>query len=65
MRIAVDRRRCEGHGLCEGQAPEVFTLDDEGEVQSPFFEADLPGELTGPADRGVSACPVAALSLVG
>jgi ferredoxin len=65
VRIAVDRRRCEGHGLCEGQAPEVFRLDDDGEVQSAFVGSDLPEELTGAADRGVTACPVAALSLVG
>ena len=64
MRVAVDRRRCEGHGLCEGQAPDVFGLDDDGEVQSPYFEAELPDELTPAAERGVTACPVAALSLV-
>ncbi len=65
MRISVDRRRCEGHGLCEGQAPAVFELDGDGEVQSPYMAADLPEELTGDAGRGVTACPVAALTLVG
>ena len=65
MRVWVDRRRCEGHGLCEGQAPEVFEVDDEGRVQSPYSAADLAAELTGDADRGVTACPVAALALAG
>lgn len=30
--IVVDFERCEGHGLCEQTAPEVFRLDDEGEL---------------------------------
>jgi ferredoxin len=65
VRLSVDRRRCEGHGLCEGQAPEVFRLDDDGLVQSPYFDADVPEALTADADRGVTACPVAALTLAG
>jgi ferredoxin len=65
MRVVVDRRRCEGHGLCEGQAAAVFEVDDDGEVQSRYVEEDLPAELTAVADRGVTACPVAALALVG
>lgn len=31
-RIVVDVDRCEGHGLCEQTAPEVFRLDDEGDL---------------------------------
>jgi ferredoxin len=65
VRIVVDRPRCEGHGMCEAQAPAVFALDEDGEVQSPFLSADLPDDLESEADRGVTACPVAALGLVG
>jgi ferredoxin-NADP reductase/ferredoxin len=32
-RIDVDASRCEGHGLCEGIAPDVFALHDEGAVE--------------------------------
>ncbi|GAQ65282.1 ferredoxin [Streptomyces scabiei] len=60
-RIVVDFDRCEGHGLCEQTAPEVFRLDDEGELQ-------LTHEEVAPVDeRAVAAavrvCPVAALKV--
>jgi ferredoxin len=32
MRIAADRDRCEGHGLCVDTAPEVYDLDDDAVV---------------------------------
>ncbi len=59
MRIAADRDRCEGHGLCAGVAPEVFDLDDDAVV---VIRHDIvPVELEGQADAGARACPVAAL----
>ena len=32
MKIAADRARCEGHGLCADTAPEVYDLDDDAVV---------------------------------
>jgi ferredoxin len=64
VRVSVDRQRCEGHGLCERQAPEVFALDDEGEVQSLFPGQQVPAGLTRAAQDGAAACPVAALTVV-
>jgi len=29
MRIEVDRERCEGVGMCEAMASDVFELDDD------------------------------------
>ena len=31
-RIEVDRKRCEGHGLCLGKAPELLHHDENGEL---------------------------------
>lgn len=58
-KILVDFDRCEGHGLCEQTAPEVFRLNDEGELH-------LTREEVGPKDESsvaaaVRVCPVAAL----
>lgn len=58
-KILVDFDRCEGHGLCEQTAPEVFRLNDEGELH-------LTREEVGPKDENsvaaaVRVCPVAAL----
>jgi ferredoxin len=62
MRIAVDKAKCVSLGICEGLAPELFVLNDEGEL-----EVDENAEIH-PADieqvrSAVSGCPVNALSL--
>jgi ferredoxin len=64
VKIAVDYERCEGHGLCEDQAPDVFELDDEGDLIYRFEGQDVSGELAVSAARGAAACPVAALRVV-
>ena len=28
-RISIDRSLCDGHGVCEALAPDVFELDDD------------------------------------
>jgi ferredoxin len=63
MRITVDRTKCVSLGICEGLAPDVFFLNDDGELEV---------DETGPVPEGerervrsaVSGCPVNALSLV-
>ncbi|MGW1711900.1 ferredoxin [Streptomyces sp. NPDC002156] len=60
-RILVDFDRCEGHGLCEQTAPEVFRLDDEGVLH-------LTGDEVAPSEESavsaaVRVCPVAALKV--
>ncbi|OPX13255.1 ferredoxin [Mycobacterium sp. AT1] len=59
--IEFDRDRCEGHGLCEQLAPEIFHLDDEGELE--LLVTDVPAELQAMAEAGTGACPVAALRI--
>jgi ferredoxin len=64
MRIEVDHDRCEGHGLCEHQAPAVFSVDDDGRVAHHFHGADVPGEHADAAAAAAAVCPVAALRVV-
>jgi ferredoxin len=59
MRIAADRDRCEGHGLCADVAPEVYELDDDAIVV--LLHETVPGELERKAEAGARVCPVAAL----
>jgi ferredoxin len=59
MKIAADRARCEGHGVCADIAPEVYDLDDDA-VVVPRFEV-VPPELERKAEAGARVCPVAAL----
>ena len=61
MRIAADRDRCEGHGLCVDTAPEVYDLDDDAVVVLRYDV--VPPELERRAEGGARVCPVAALRI--
>ncbi|KDN75577.1 3Fe-4S ferredoxin [Streptomyces olindensis] len=60
-RIVVDVERCEGHGLCEQTAPEVFRLDDDGELH--LTHEEVAPERESAVAAAVRVCPVAALRL--
>jgi ferredoxin len=59
VRITADRGRCEGHGLCEEAAPDVYQLDDEAVVV--VQHEQVPAALERKAEAGARVCPVAAL----
>jgi ferredoxin len=61
MRIAADRDRCEGHGLCADTAPDVYDLDDDAVVVLRYEV--VPAELERKAEAGARVCPVAALRI--
>lgn len=61
MRIDVIRDRCEGHGLCEEVAPQLYSLDDEGYVVFTLDGQDVPEDDRAAAIAGARVCPVAAL----
>jgi ferredoxin len=63
VRITVDQGRCEGHGLCEQAAEEIFQLDDDGILKHRYAGKDIPEALESRASDAVFACPVAALSI--
>jgi ferredoxin len=59
--IAVDRIKCDGHGLCAELLPEMIALDDWG---YPIIDAArVPRDLKDHAQRAVDACPMLALRL--
>jgi ferredoxin len=62
MRITVDTERCDSHGNCFMEAPEVFDLDDEDKVV--LLDDDPREELRGAVDRAIAACPVSAIRLL-
>ena len=51
MRIAADRDRCEGHGLCVDTAPEIYDLDDDAVVV--LLHEVVPPELERKAEAGL------------
>ncbi|WP_406502531.1 ferredoxin [Streptomyces sp. NBC_01602] len=58
MKIALDRPRCAGRGLCEEAAPQLMHLDDDGELVLDREQVDEADAAL--ANAAVRACPVAA-----
>jgi sterol 14-demethylase len=61
MKIVVDEQLCKGHGVCMGEAPEVFQVTRKGEqtILQPH-----PGEaLRAQVEAAVKYCPTGALSI--
>lgn len=61
MKIIVDREKCTGLGICESLAPEVFEIDDDGDLV--LKEADVSGSDLDQVQAAVDGCPTAALRL--
>ena len=62
MKITVDRVRCTGLGLCEAQAPDVFEIDDDGDLV--VLADDVAPDRLEAVKAAVQACPTEALKLV-
>ncbi len=61
-RIVVDRDLCQGHGVCETEAPTVFSVSKRGELT---VLAETPPDATRPqVDLAVKHCPTHAITLV-
>ena len=62
MRIVVDRDLCQGHGVCESEAGEVFAVPKKGQVD--VLDASPPEELRPKVEAAVKYCPTHALRIV-
>jgi ferredoxin len=63
MRVVVDFDLCQGLGECEGEAPEVFELDDHGKLS--VIQEEPPEELREKVLRAKKYCPTMAISVEG
>lgn len=61
FRVSADLDRCQGHGKCMIECPEVFDSDEQGYVVVRI--QDVPGPLRAAAARSVEDCPEGALHL--
>ena len=61
MRIVVDRDLCQGHGVCESEAPAVFSVSKDA-VLTVLDEAPPDGERSA-VELAVEYCPTHALSI--
>ena len=62
MRIVVDRDLCQGHGVCESEAPELFSVSKKGELS--VLDEAPPEALRKRAELAVKYCPTHALKIV-
>jgi ferredoxin len=62
MRIHVDTDLCQGHAMCEMEAPEVFTVPKRGKVQ--VLDPAPPQSLRRDVESAVRECPTRALTIV-
>ncbi|MFD3430081.1 ferredoxin [Nocardia fluminea] len=61
MRIVVDLDLCQGHGVCQDEAPAVFTVPKRGLVE--IVDA-TPGDAERAAvEAAIRYCPTQALSI--
>jgi sterol 14-demethylase len=60
--IAVDRDLCQGHGVCESEAPAVFAVSKDG-VLTVVQESPAAGERAR-VELAVRFCPTHALSII-
>ncbi|MGC7095076.1 ferredoxin [Amycolatopsis lurida] len=61
MKIVVDWNRCAGIGMCESLVPDVFEVDEDGQMN--LLTEEIPDGQEAQAREAVSACPNEALSL--
>jgi len=61
VRIVVDRDLCRGHGVCESEAPEVFSVSKQGVLT--VLDACPPETARALIEQAVSFCPTRALRI--
>ena len=62
MRVSVDPDLCQGHGVCESEAPTVFSLAKNAATVT--ILAERPDEsLRGQVEAAVQFCPTSALRI--
>jgi ferredoxin len=61
-RVEVDLDLCQGHAMCELEAPDYFHVPKRGKVQ--IREAEPSEDDRAQVEQAVWACPTQALSIV-
>ncbi|MGI8685857.1 MAG: ferredoxin [Acidimicrobiales bacterium] len=61
MRVAVDRERCQGNGVCARKAPQVFELATDGSLL--LLQDQPPAELHRSVRDAAWRCPTQAITV--
>jgi ferredoxin len=63
INVRVDRDVCQNHGQCVFSAPQVFELDDDGELVQ--LQDDVGEDLRDAVEEAADVCPVQAITIEG
>ena len=61
MRVAVDLDLCQGHGVCQSEAPRVFRVSEDNVVE--ILDPNPPEDLRANVVEAVKNCPTQALTM--
>ena len=61
MKVIVDRDLCQGHGVCESEAPAVFSVGKNGVLE--ILDESPPEERRAQVEAAVRFCPTNALRI--
>ncbi|KAB2342503.1 ferredoxin [Actinomadura rudentiformis] len=61
MKVEADLDLCQGHALCELEAPDVFEVPPKGKVR--VLNAEPPDDLRDEVAAAIRYCPTQALRL--
>ncbi|KUH99667.1 ferredoxin [Mycolicibacterium acapulense] len=60
-RVEVDLDLCQGHAMCELEAPDYFTVPKRGKVE--ILDAEPPDDARDEIQNAVDMCPTHALAI--
>ncbi len=61
MKVVVDRDLCQGHGVCESEAPAVFAVNTKGVLE--VLDETPPEQRRAEIEAAVAFCPTHALRI--
>ena len=62
MKIVVDYDLCQGHAVCQSEAPAVFAVEDKGQVR--LLDENPAEDVRAQVEMAVKYCPTHALKIV-
>ncbi len=63
IRVLVDMDVCQNHGQCVFSAPQVFELDDDGDLVQ--LQEEVGEDLRAAVEEAADVCPVQAITIEG
>ena len=63
IKVVVDLDVCQNHGQCVFSAPQVFELDDEGDLVQ--LQGEVGEDLRDAVEEAADVCPVQAITIEG